>query len=1319
MALANDDGEIVELVNAARVKAYTDNLAPTMGLRGCEDCEGLPEALGDEYTTPAGDDAPWYDPTDPATAGFYGVYPLGFEGIDDSTRSIESAELSGDGSVVVGSRFTGKDIRVTGVAFAKDEESLSAGVSWLNSALNGTESGRCFGDRLNVYSSCPPVEILPPDFATPYILETPPSEEELAAWTTTSGSITGSAAGVNFQWTEGDPQKVACREITGLIPGEQYQLRTRLEAFGDYFVRIGDSCAGGRTNLAPNPLLLGWQFFGAGIASVQDDVATGGPLGLGFRRAITTSSNAGTEYTLLGDASDGVPVVSGAVYQGSAYVLGDTSTAALVAQFYDAGGTLLPGEDVVLEDGVAMDSTWHRLTGIAKAPDDAATMRLGIFWTVGVGDVEPNTTFGGANMLVEVPPYEVLRTNLFGDQRATSSAASWGFDEGDDGDVTSTFVTSAVDGPVLYEGIQSDTYRRHTVTTAPTSGSAGPYSGTFAAILTYPSVIPAGTRWEAGAFYRANRSVSGVIRYEVFGVGGVVLESVDVPFTLTADTWTYITGGQDALSDLSQPREIRASVLVGGDGGGAAIEDGDIYDSTGGIIQIGSTDDAYFDHLRPVSDPLAYIGQEGSPSQEIEVDDVGTYFDGNTPGYRWSGTPNNSTSTLIQGTDYETIFGWGTAHNPPTEPTVLDFIPRTSSVFLSITPTDSEDSLTVLQVQEMLVRRVARPGVVAFGTGDDAVPPTDGWTHTAPEGMQVVWALDSNSVISTASAPFEGGITYSEGDGVSRALYGLRPGSRYRLMIEFTADYSESDTDPVESVDPFINITNADGIVATHTEDNPGTGQHFWVIEFNALSTSGSIGLSTNDDLTIGSYGFVRWDLQEYMVEEILETDGTPPRPGRFQERTMYEVKASQGPILTNVRRSSCGVMGQITYSLRAGNPFKYRSPIFAGGLPAGVSQTVPDVPCSDDGLPQIINYAYNPSVEDNATDWTAAGSNVTGTRTSSPSARVGDYVFRGNAPAGGRLNALNAYYVVDNVTSGPIPQPGQEITVSLYFRAVGAQFTGLHTWFVYVTMEGFDPISFEGEQNVTVSGQWYRLEQTLTLPDNVQLSQIEVNVFAPSTVTQGGNMDIDGLMIQDGPLATEPFDQTTPDTSWSGDPNTSAILLDQVVVDVSEDPDCPTPPAPPAPPQIDDECIDVPDAYNRTVVSVSADTVPKNLTAYPVITLVAGSEAVRQARIRFWENPDSLQIDDLDPCAYDGEIIVSYLADGATMVIDGVLREATVSKPGFVDVNANHVLYGPDGGPVDWPELSGGIPYLVTLELDSDEPYTDTLMLVDLVVRD
>lgn len=1320
MALANEEGETIELVNAARVKAYTDNLAPSLGLRGCDDCEGLPEALGEEYTTPAQDNAPWYDPTDPATADFYGVYPLAFDGIDDSTRSIESAELTGDGSVVVGSRFTGKDIRVSGVAFAKDEAALDAGVSWLNSALNGTEEGRCFGDRLNLYSSCPPIEVFPPGFEVPYTLVTPPSAAELAAWTTTSGTITGDASGLRFDWTAGDPQKIACREITGLIPGEQYQLRMRMENLGDYFVRIGGSCTGERTNLAPNPRLLGWGFAGGGVADFETDVATGGPLGLGYRQSITTSSNASSPYSLTSPLAERIPVEPGTLYQASIYALAPVGTASLTATFYNSVGGAV-GSPVTLLSGVAMDGTWQRLDAPVEVPSTVSieTMRIGISWALGVGAVTPNMTFGGANLLVEFPNFEVQRVNRVADARAETSAGTWPLFVGDDGAETGSFVVGAVDGPVLYGATQSPTYRRHTVTTANTTGLAGPRLNVFSPF--YPDIL-AGRPWVSGAHFRANRSVTGTVYHRVLDSASNVIAEVSELFSLVANTWQYVSGGETPVGDLVDVQTIYTWLVLD-----APLQVGDIFDATGGLVQIGSSDETYFDALRPNTPPTVYVVQElvggEQGSAQIVVDDVGTYFDGFTEGYRWSGLPNASSSEADQEIDYQTEFGWVIEHDPPTEPTVLDFIPRSESVYLSVTPTGYPLPVASLIVEEALVRRVERPGVVAFGTGYNVVPPSDGWFHQAPPAASVTWThgedVQFSEVRTDARAPFAGGLVYEMPDGIYRTLFGLRPGSRYRLMIEFAEAYRETDASASVTVDPFISIPDGSGIVVTHVEGGPGSLEHFWVVEFTADGTSTSIGLQPNDPLPLGSFGSVIWQIQEYMVEEILETDATPPQAGRFQERTMYEVKASQGAILTNVRKSPCGVMAQITYALRAGNPFKYRSPIFAGGLPTGTSVAVPDVPCSEDGLPQITNFAYNPSVETNDTDWADGGVNSSASRFLSASAIVGDYVFRGTAPntPGNRLNELAAYYNVP--VSGPVPQGGEEITVSIYFRPTATAWVGTYEWTISVSVTGFPLISYNGTASALVNFEWVRIEQTFTIPEGAALDSIETHVYTPDAITQGGGFDLDGLMIQRGSVATEPFDETFPNVEWSGTPNASALLLNQVVDDISTDPDCPQPPAPPAPPQIDDSCITSPTTYNRTVVAIPADTVPRNLTAYPVITLTAGSLPVRQARIRFWENPDGLTIDQLDPCSYDGEIIVSYLADGATMVIDGVTRTATISKPGFVDQNGNHLLYGPDGGPVDWPELSGGIPYLVTLELDSGEDYSDTLMVVELVVRD
>lgn len=1332
MALANDDGETIELVNAARVKAYTDNLAPTLGLRGCNDCEGLPAALGEEYTSPAEDNAPWYDPTDPATAGFYGVYPLGFAGIDDSTRSIESAELSGDGSVVVGSRFTGQDIRVNGVAFAEDEAALSAGLSWLNSALNGTEEGRCFGDRLNIFSSCPPVQVLPPDFAEPYTLEVPVTQAEMGEWTTTSGTITyepgGGAAepGIRFDWLRGDPEKIACREITGLIPGEQYQLRSRIDYFGDYFVRLSDSCSSYRGNLAPNPRMLGWQFSGGGVADVESDVPTGGPLGLGFRRAIATSSNASSPYVFAPTSSDDYTAVTpGNIYQASIYVRAEVGTMRLTSTIRDSGGSII-ASDVIFEGGVVADGTWQRLSGIVVAPPDAATLQPVVAWDLDPGDVVPNMEFGAANLLIETPHYDVIRVNTSSDPRA-EGVFGWNFNEGDDGAVTSTSVTGAVDGPVLYDSVQSETYRRHEVTTAPTSGSAGPVSGEDNTFI-LPDPIEAGQQWFTGAYFRSNREVTGTAYHRILDGGGVVLAEVTQPFTLLADTWTYIVGGEVAPADIEDGEEAYVWLAVGGPGGGDEIEVGDIYDSTGLLLQYGSADQSYFDSLRASADPIAYVpytqsqGFEGSA--EVEVNDAGSYFDGYTDGFKWDGAPDGSISSTDQAIDYETEAGWAGSH--PTEPTVLDFIPRTDSLFLSITPTNNTMIDTeLLIVNELQVRRVARPGVIAFGSGYNVVPPSDGWTHVAPSNMQVIWVhgedIEFTSVLTRASLPSSETATYTTDDGPQRTLFGLVPGSRYRLLVNFSEGWSVDDETPTTTLDPFLALSNTDGVVATYEENVSDNTIHYWSIEFNALSTSSVLAFHPGSDLELEGFGDAQWSFDQFMVEEILETDATEPDPGRVQARTMYEVKASQGPIMSNMRRTSCGVMAEVTYSLRAGNPFKYRNPTFVGGLPTGTSVEVVDVPCSEDGLPQIINFHYDPSLEDPEViddTWLGGGTNLSfNARATSPTARLGGYVYRVQTVIGNNMQ-INNYYQVPEVTSGPIPLSGSTITVSGYFRAIDEDTLGTFEWYVFLWMDGFPSISFPSQEyEVAEVGEWYRAETTFTIPDNVPLALIETGVFAPGSAV--GGFERDAMMIQYGTEATEPFDQDSPNVEWTGDVGTSALALTQVIEDISEDPDCPQPPSPPAPPEIDDSCIDSPTSYNRTVVSISEDAVPRNLSAYPVITLTAGAGPVRQARIRFWENPDNLTIDQLNPCEYDGEIIVSYLADGATLVIDGVLRQATISKPGFDDRDANHILYGPDGGPVEWPELTGGIPYLVTLELDSDEGYTDTLMTIDLVVRD
>jgi len=1317
MALANDDGETLELVNAARVKAYTDNLAPSIGLRGCDDCEGLPAALGETYTTPIEDIAPWYDPTDPATADFYGVYPLGFEGIDDSTRSIESAELTGDGSVVVGSRFAGQDIRVTGMAFAKDEAALYAGVSWLNSALNGTEDGRCFGDRLNVFSSCPPVQDLPPDFATPYNINlgdpnrinlvTDPRATDVARWAATNGTggvttetaITGAVDGPVIA---GNPAITTYMRYTfttgnsGGSPGFFYSHINTIPAFGPF--NIGDSFAAAiyvRPSVTvPSAFtFVSQQINGADGANVNLPSAT-------LPANVWTRIGGVGAFTAVSDTINQMGVIlntfnapTGAVfdvvaaqvnpYQTTLGTYFDGGTTDTVTYVYDYVGGFPGRESVEVPTAAANQeaSEWTTTSGSISGSGAAVNFA----WTLG----DPlKVACREITGLIPGQQYQLrFRPETFGNYYVSM------------GEDCAERYTNKMFNPRMV-GLTMTTNGATVVDSFPDTGA------------------PDGRSMFSRYVVTANTTSPFSMSLSDAGVAGIPV-SPDTSYTIS---WYAQKlgplGGQGSRVDWNW--YDGSGVLINTNNGASNSANATFQRFTQTVL---SPPTAAYMRINIVWTGTAVPGQTLNIAQTML--NVGTsappYIDGGSLDSRWLGAQNASASMVTRNVDYQTIFGLAWDANPPTEPTVLDFIPQTSTMYLSVQslgvsgapPTEN------LAIQQALIRRVERPGVVMFGTGNDAVPPSDGWTHLAPSNMIVEWFLQESGLQTRARNPSGGSSTYGTSHGPRRTVYGLRPGSRYRLMIQFDALYNTTGATPLAPIVPLITVSNSAGLALTY-EINAGI-QHYWVVEFTANTTSAVIGLSPNGNISLGTQGSATWLFNEYMVEEILPTYTVPPQPGRNQARTMYEVKASSGATVTNVRKAPCGVMAQITYGLRAGNPFKYREPVFAGGLPSGPSQVVADIPCSDTGLPQLINFAYNPSVEINATDWLAGGLNVTGSRVASATARVGGFVFRGTAPntPGNRLDTMTAYYNTASVTGGPVPLGGDTITVSLWVRTIASTWNGTHGYIINLTMSGFPPLQATGTVNITTANQWYRVQGTFTLPFNVPLVTIEAQITTPVAITQGGGLEIDGYQIERGSVATSPWDQTFPNTEYSGAVGSSALLRDVEVTDISADPDCPTPPAPPLPPEIDDACVDVPTTYNRTVVSILDNTVPRNLTAYPVITLTAGATAVRQARIRFWENPNNLLISQLDPCSYEGEIVVSYLAAGATMVIDGVLQEATVSLTGFETQNANHVLYGPDGGPVEWPELSGGIPYLVTLELDSSAPYTDTLMLIDLVVRD
>lgn len=146
-----------EILNVNRVSAYAEALAPGLTLR-CT-APGLNLALRQSpYTTPARDNAPWYRVTRPATGRFLGVYPLDIEGLDDSTETITTNELTVNGGVFSRPRFGMKELRVIAYAVALDDEALEEGMAWLRSVLsNEGIDGQlgCTGRQVRMFSATP------------------------------------------------------------------------------------------------------------------------------------------------------------------------------------------------------------------------------------------------------------------------------------------------------------------------------------------------------------------------------------------------------------------------------------------------------------------------------------------------------------------------------------------------------------------------------------------------------------------------------------------------------------------------------------------------------------------------------------------------------------------------------------------------------------------------------------------------------------------------------------------------------------------------------------------------------------------------------------------------------------------------------------------------------------------------------------------------------------------------------------------------------------------------------------------------------------
>lgn len=149
----------------------------------------------------------------------------------------------------------------------------------------------------------------------------------------------------------------------------------------------------------------------------------------------------------------------------------------------------------------------------------------------------------------------------------------------------------------------------------------------------------------------------------------------------------------------------------------------------------------------------------------------------------------------------------------------------------------------------------------------------------------------------------------------------------------------------------------------------------------------------------------------------------------------------------------------------------------------------------------------------------------------------------------------------------------------------------------------------------------------------------------------------------------------------------------------------------PPAPPSVPLGNYSPPLNWRRRQFTIPKQYVPLWGVAVPKLEIHARTADLRNLRIRFYADP--FEVGDIsdDPCAYCGDIVVSYIPKDHTLVLDGSDQVVYVTSPGGERRRADSLVFKTDGTPFEWPSLSCGFGYVVTLDL----PQTQATPVVDL----
>lgn len=257
------------------------------------------------------------------------------------------------------------------------------------------------------------------------------------------------------------------------------------------------------------------------------------------------------------------------------------------------------------------------------------------------------------------------------------------------------------------------------------------------------------------------------------------------------------------------------------------------------------------------------------------------------------------------------------------------------------------------------------------------------------------------------------------------------------------------------------------------------------------------------------------------------------------------------------------------------------------------------------------------------------------------------------------------------------------------------------------------------------IGNNWYRFAIDGEAPASSAYAAVRIQVTTDSTIARvprrmfraGEFVLIDGAMVTQGPELYSYFDGATLtdgifDYEWDGDADSSTsrrVAFDPTVDDLV-DPLLPPIMEPPTPPAIPDIALPADTEWNRLSSFIPDNQVFRWAEVYPIIRIWSGTEAVRRVRVGLIPDPYSGTGDPQYIADIPSGFVISYLPPDAVMTVDASIRRAWVQIGGGPPRNASSLLFGLDGGPIEWPKLEGGLGYVLLVDTPDGEGLAEPL---------